>query len=444
MGPFSVRVDERALLEARVGLMRVTSRIVLFVFLPAIGLSALHNWSRLPAQHASFTGLLSGIVLVAALIWRPLQRLLVLQALLFIAVFLAVFGLAVYANGPQPGSISAACVMIAWSTLFFGGRGLVAVLGALLGVFALMAWHFSGGPPVQPDLLPNDLEFWIRAGTIFLTSGALVGLIVLAAMRAYVRTVAREREALAVAAHEENRRLSAEAESDVLQRRYLGAALASGLAHDLNNLIQVTGANAEMLRESAVSADDRDSIEQILAAADRARRMVRELLALGRPPSLALHAPEFDGTDVVRRLELMLRSAMPARVRLECIAHDGCWLLGDELRFEQVLINLVLNARDAMPAGGVLSVALRAETKAVCRLDVRDTGHGIAPEVRERIFTPFFSTKPAGEGSGVGLSSVSRAVQDVGGRVTFESTPGAGTLFSVFWPRRATDEPVAS
>jgi len=250
------------------------------------------------------------------------------------------------------------------------------------------------------------------------------------------------RDALA-AAHDESACLVAEAEHDVLQRRHLVAALASGLAHDLGNVIQVAGANAELLSETATTADDRESAEQILAAVERARRMVRELRGLGRPSEIRVGMSGFDSASVVRRLELLLRSALPRNVRAKFAADEACDLAGSEVRFEQVLINLALNARDAMPEGGALTVTLRAADDAMCRLDVRDTGVGMPSEIRDRLSAPYFTTKPASEGRGLGLSTVARAVADVGGRIAVESAPGQGTLFTVFWPRQSGERPSA-
>lgn len=430
--------------EAREGLMRVSSRILLFVFAPALFLSFLRTWTARPDLHASYAAVFGLVVIVSAVAWVPVRRFLVWQALLLIAGFLAAFAVSGHSNGPQPGATAAACVAVAWATLFFGRRGMFAVLASLLVVQVWLAWHFIGAmPPHVPDLLPESPAFWVRTTIGVLGCAALIGLIVLTALHAYLQTVERERDALAAAAREEQARLAAEAESDILQRRQMIGALAGGLAHDLNNVIHVTAVSAALLQESATTDEDRGLLEQITAAAERARRMVRELLALGRELPSEARATGFDGAEVIHRLAAMLRSAIPRQVQTEFAADDGCLLAGRVGRFEQVIINLVMNARDAMPNGGSLSVALRVADDRLCRLDVRDTGLGIAPEVRDRIFLPFFTTKPTGEGSGVGLSSVARAVKDVGGRVTFESAQGQGTLFSVFWPRLSGSDSAA-
>jgi two-component system cell cycle sensor histidine kinase/response regulator CckA len=214
--------------------------------------------------------------------------------------------------------------------------------------------------------------------------------------------------------------------------------LAAGVAHDFNNLLAAIVANAHLaledLREGAANADD---LHGILDAARRASELTRRLLAFGR------HEPvqpvTLDLGEVMRGMEALLRRVLSDRCHLELLASGPPLpVLADRAQLEQVAMNLVVNARDAMPDGGTITLETGREAHpargAIATLVVSDTGTGMDERTRERIFEPFFTTKARGRGTGLGLSTVHSVVEQARGTITVESAPGRGTTVRITFP----------
>jgi PAS domain S-box-containing protein len=220
--------------------------------------------------------------------------------------------------------------------------------------------------------------------------------------------------------------------------------LAGGVAHDFNNLLTVIMGGIEMLRSGEkLTESGRESLEAIDQASRSATDLTRKLLFYGRKSALQMEV--IDVNRLLRNLQPVLVRVVPENIRLELSTEENLpQIRGDVRSLEQVLLNLVLNARDAMPGGGKLviitssDVGTDGQTK-VC-IGVRDSGVGIPPEVLTRMFEPFFTTKPPGQGSGLGLSMVDGIVRQHGGEVRVESSPGQGTSFWIRLP--ATTENV--
>ena len=224
--------------------------------------------------------------------------------------------------------------------------------------------------------------------------------------------------------------------------------LAGGVAHDFNNLLTVIINCSSMLAESASIGRpaDLDEIEAIQTAGERARDLTRQLLAFARKQLVSPVA--LDPDAVVRKAEGLLRHVLREDISLEVCVQPGAWpVWSDPGQLEQVLMNLAVNARDAMPRGGRLALSVSN----VCvpaggppdgpaagdwvRLSVSDSGVGITSEVKAHLFEPFFTTKGPGEGTGLGLSTVYGIVTQAGGVVQVESEPGHGATFHVWLPR---------
>ncbi len=227
--------------------------------------------------------------------------------------------------------------------------------------------------------------------------------------------------------------------------------LAGGVAHDFNNLLTVVLSCTEVLRDDAAagrpaSAED---VEQIAAAGERARDLVRQLLAFARKQVMA-PAPTDLGA-VLRGSEKLLRRLLGEDLELRVEAEPGLWpVLCDPSQLEQVLMNLAINARDAMPRGGRLTIhasnvagpagspeAGTGEPAGWVKLLVRDNGMGMSEEVKAHVFEPFFTTKEPGAGTGLGLATVYGVVAQSGGKIQVESEPGVGTTFEIRLPRCA-------
>jgi len=229
--------------------------------------------------------------------------------------------------------------------------------------------------------------------------------------------------------------------------------LAGGVAHDFNNLLTVIRGNAELLlmeEEEKLGAGPRECLKQVIAAADRAANLTRQLLIFGRKQTMQMQAVALN--DLIANLTKMLKRLVREDIRLECrYAAQLPFVRADPGMLEQVLLNLVVNARDALPQGGELLIATeaasvtaaRAETDPEARageyacLTVRDTGTGIAAEHLQRIFEPFFTTKDVGKGSGLGLATVYGIVKQHQGWIEVASHLGGGTTFKIFLPAMA-------
>ncbi len=227
-------------------------------------------------------------------------------------------------------------------------------------------------------------------------------------------------------------------------------ALTTGIAHDFNNLLTgILGFTELALAQLGSERGDREEtvlhLHQVLTLSQRARDLVRQLLLLGRPEesaerTCALHA-------LVKDFTAFLRRTIPESIQIELdLAPEAITIEANPTHVQQVLLNLILNARDAMPQGGRLRlhtervwpetfrapIRTRVQHRPYVRLSVSDTGAGIAPDILPRIFDPFFTTKRTG--TGLGLSIVREIVHSYGGWIEVESEPGQGTSFHIFWP----------
>ncbi|MDQ2670477.1 MAG: PAS domain S-box protein [Gemmatimonadota bacterium] len=235
------------------------------------------------------------------------------------------------------------------------------------------------------------------------------------------------------------------------QRLEAMGRLAGGIAHDFNNLLTVIGGMAALvLKRHQSDTRDRRDLEQIAQAAERATALTQQLLAFSRQ---RVSEPEVLLTnDVVSGLAPILRRLVGEHIEFRTVlAPDLGRVTVDRAQLEQVLVNLVVNARDAMPDGGVLTIEtanveisgsfaqeqLRLERGSYVMMAVSDTGAGMDAVTQASIFEPFFTTKPAGEGTGLGLATVYGIVQQAGGGVYVYSEPGHGAVFKVYFPRAA-------
>jgi len=230
--------------------------------------------------------------------------------------------------------------------------------------------------------------------------------------------------------------------------------LAGGIAHDFNNILTVITGYGEMVAEKLV--DDpvvSEEIQEILKAADHATVLTSQLLIFSRRHVVSREA--LDLNTVVAKLERMLRRIIGEDVELITVpAASLARVRVDAAQVEQVVMNLAVNARDAMPAGGRLTIEtanveldpaysrshIGVKEGQYVMLAVSDTGKGIPPDVRSRLFEPFFTTKERGKGTGLGLSTVYGIVKQSGGEIWVYSEPGKGTTFKIYLPRLADDE----
>jgi two-component system, cell cycle sensor histidine kinase and response regulator CckA len=235
--------------------------------------------------------------------------------------------------------------------------------------------------------------------------------------------------------------------------------LAGGIAHDFNNVLTAIIGYSDLLLANHRPTDPSfQDIMQIKQNANRAAALTRQLLAFSRRQTLRPEVLQL--SDVLADLQMLLRRLVGEKIDLDLKHGRDLWLVrADHHQLEQVFVNLVVNARDAMPDGGKISLRTRNITSAECALfrqptltpadyvaiEVEDNGTGIPADVMDKIFEPFFTTKEVGKGTGLGLSMVYGIVKQTGGWVFCESEPGRGTIFRIFLPRhiaQADEAPV--
>jgi PAS domain S-box-containing protein len=211
--------------------------------------------------------------------------------------------------------------------------------------------------------------------------------------------------------------------------------LSGGIAHDFNNLLQVIGGHAQLALAADPESVGQHALE-VIAATSRASALTEQLLAFSRRQPFK--ATPTDVNEVIRGMEEVLGRLLGPDVRLEAdLAPEPCVVNCDRSKLEQIVLNLALNARDAMPGGGPLTI----QTRRVQRdgvphvlLVVADEGEGMDAETLRRAFDPFFTTKEVGKGTGLGLSTVDGIVAQCGGEIGVRSTPGRGTRFEMSFP----------
>ena len=243
----------------------------------------------------------------------------------------------------------------------------------------------------------------------------------------------------------EERLRSTERQLQQAQKMEAVGRLAGGVAHDFNNLLTaITGHVGLLLEDVSEGSEMHGDLEQIRHAAERAADLVRRLLAFSRHQVMRMRT--VDLAELSRGMERMLRRLVPEDIALSVETPPGdCTVLADPGQLEQVIMNLVVNARDAMPLGGELRLRVRPWSldepvgrmpagRCVC-LEVEDTGPGIAADDLPRLFEPFFTTKAKGHGTGLGLAMVFGIVTQSGGHVTVDSRVGQGSCFRVLLPQ---------
>jgi two-component system, cell cycle sensor histidine kinase and response regulator CckA len=268
----------------------------------------------------------------------------------------------------------------------------------------------------------------------------------------------REAEAAIVYMLETTERRALENQINQSQKMDMVGQLAGGIAHDFNNVLSaIMMANDFLLNAHKPTDPSFQDIMQIKQNATRAATLVRQLLAFSRRQTLRPQV--LDLGDALSDLTMLLRRLIGEKVKLDLVHGRDLWPVKvDVSQFEQVVVNLAVNARDAMPDGGKLSVRTANVTAEEAtqlaykgmpaaeyvRIDVSDTGTGIPADIVDKIFEPFFSTKEVGKGTGLGLSTVYGIVKQTGGFIYVDSEPGKGTSFRIFLPRHHPEKEVAS
>ena len=356
--------------------------------------------------------------------------------------------------GLAPGAFVVMVAVVVLATALFGRRGGLLTLAGLLSVTLLIGAVISTGHGPIVDVgftRPDRFSNWVRTALLLGLASALV---VVALSRILERLEAAWRSA-ASASLREARAAKELAEAEVQRRSSLEAVRASqhleamsrvagGVAHDFNNLLLVILMWADELSEQH-DAVVREGVGEIKQAANQACQLTRQLLALGSTADPVASRVDVDGA--LAALTRSLRRLLPADIAVEHVATPGLPpALVDEAAFGRIVLNLAVNAADAMPGGGTLVLStslvdaadvpepLRSAGVRYLAVRVADTRAGMDEATRARLFEPFFTTKAPGKGTGLGLATVHRTVEQASGFIRVESAPGEGSVFTVALP----------
>ncbi|NNE23225.1 MAG: response regulator [Rhizobiales bacterium] len=227
--------------------------------------------------------------------------------------------------------------------------------------------------------------------------------------------------------------------------------LTAGISHDFNNLLAVILGNLELIRLRGDDTDIRAHTDLALAATERGARLTQQLLAYSR--QITMDTVVLDPNELIRNMDDLLRRSLPATIQVETVLPAGLWhIAADRTQLESAVLNLAINARDALPGGGKVTIetaniclddnecakhGLEIEPGRYVMIAVSDTGFGMSPLALEGAMDPFFTTKPIGEGSGLGLAMVSGFTRQTGGHISIHSEPEHGTTVRLYFPEAA-------
>jgi signal transduction histidine kinase/ActR/RegA family two-component response regulator len=405
------------------------------------------------------------IAIVPGIVVLALERLWIrahwrARALLTIGVIVTCTVAGISAVGLLAGGGGALLLALIFSALLLGMRAMLAVLSVVAcGVAAVAALIVSGAlpPPVPDDVSFTHARVWLRAG------GTLVMLTALASV-AVARVIAQLEAALARVRAESAQREQAQQERTRAlevafraQKSELLGRMAASLAHDVNNSLLVISACSEMLGDGGLSEHERKETRDAIGSAVRqASSLTGQLLSLSRK---RVASPARLSTECLsEELRKVLTRLLPADTALTLECKTDAIVCADALQLQQAILNLAINARDAMPTGGCLTIRVR-ETAIGAPLpcvggevpagrfvtfEVEDNGTGMDAETAAHAFEPLFTTKPEGKGTGLGLPSVLATVQTSGGYVKLWSERDHGTRVTLYLPIDATGTPGAA
>ncbi|MCB9578092.1 MAG: response regulator [Polyangiaceae bacterium] len=374
---------------------------------------ALRNWLQLARPGAALVLALvaaMGLGLAAAARWgAPPRRILdALSAVIAVMVGLVSLLSGGFVAGPLTWGLVVPMVVLVFGDVGQLGFWFVLLLGEFVGIHAYAHANAALWRTSTPQFLPT-----------------LIGILVLITLVGVVHQHQRRRHR-----SEKARLASALAKTERLEA--LGH-LAAGVAHDFNNLLTILQTATDELKNHVEDdSDARRELSAIRYATDRGEALTRQLLLFGS--SHAVGSTTFDMREMLRMLDPVLDHLVPASITRHISLPDGrCWVNAEQRAMEQVVVNFVVNARDAMPEGGRLAIELSRRDESVV-LTVSDTGTGIAAQVMPHLFEPFFTTKPRGRGTGLGLASAHAVVRRANGQIDVSSEPGAGACFTVTLP----------
>jgi len=442
----------------REALLQRLLAVCMTVGVAAVGFSLVVSHGR-QRTSACYALLLVGVLGVASVrrAWPYALRAGLVVAVFVVASLMAYGVMGFHGTAPLLGGGA-----VITAGLLFGRRPMGVVVALLLvGVAVAGAGMVTRVLPVPDPTLVSLTEplAWSRATTLAFALWVLLGFAVTFAVEHIESAAHAQHDALTALRAEQVLRESAdqqrkEAERIAQQAQKLEVVgrLAAGVAHDFNNLLAVVQCWAELGAKPGADAARRDEARaSILAASTQGAALARQLLTIGRRSARSVREVRLD--QAVDAALFVVRRLLPEDIDLRVQHAGGSSVMADEMDVQQVALNFIVNARDAMPGGGTLQVTtgvrdVETEEAGIggplaagrwAYLCVEDSGTGVDPALRERIFEPFFTTKPQGSGTGLGLATVLYIARESGGTVGLESEPNKGARFTFHWPAVAVE-----
>jgi signal transduction histidine kinase/ActR/RegA family two-component response regulator len=446
---------DASLVRWRARLLSGVLATAVLALLPGVLIQA-WQWKDDPYERHS--GLMLAVIGLGALTalarWRaPYQR----RAAVLMAIGYLLTPVAMLTQGMNPGHFVAICTLATIAVLLYSARVAYFILGASAVCMALTAFLFAQGyasPPPHQLLDPRVPLNWLRVGLFTLFPSAMAA-VATQYLLGKLRDTLHARSQLVIQLRDEiGQRERALAELERAQARLLHAEkleavgqLAAGIAHDFNNTLAVVALEAELLKRRSLEAVAvTRGAEALLSAAERGKHLTRQLLLFSR--SEPAPRPVIDVTQAFDECVQALRRLLPSEITFELeLAAETLGVCIPPSELQQIVLNLGINARDAMPDGGSLHISLARTRLSIeaaaalelgpgeyARLSCRDSGSGMDSVTLARLFEPFFTTKRPGRGTGLGLTNVWNIAQRCGGAVQAESHPARGATLRVYLP----------
>jgi signal transduction histidine kinase/CheY-like chemotaxis protein len=411
-------------------------------------------------------GLCPLLVALALVTWRR-EWPYAVRAVTLVATFVGATGVSYFMAGFHGNMALIGATSVVLTGLLFGRRAmLLLVAGLVLVPVGAAAGMLSGVLPA-PDPAQTAVTVpsaWARTTVVAVVLWTTLGLAVTYVVEHIESALRTERDArLGLRAEQEKReradqqRRDAERVAAQAQKLELVGQLAAGIAHDFNNVLSVVQCWAELALGEVPSEENRiDGRDNIRAATRQGSALAQQLLAFCRRNVRTVEEVRLDAA--VDGIMKVLRRAVPDDIKVKVEHGEQATVRADEMELNQIILNFVVNARDAMRGGGLLRVATGVESFDAERtvvggslragrwatITVEDSGPGIDPSIHAKIFEPFFTTKPVGVGTGLGLATVLGIARESGGGVALESRPGEGARFTVYLPQETAHAMPAS
>ncbi len=427
------------LVDVRRNAIRVMRVVGIVIGILSLGVLTAQALGLEPAGEAGPTAILVLGAVFGALGWAaPVKKFTPLGAALLIAAVGLVAIIGLWSIGPSLPLGALLVVTPLLATFFFGKR--VAAAGgaavAVLLVAIFVASRLAGRTMV--GAIPGarvPYPVYVELAVMTMANVSIAVAAVYGALAAVERSFRRAREAAERELAEQGRRAAAERALAQAKRVEAIGHLAGGIAHDTRNALLVMSAGLKELRAGSRSHEEQIVLADLDRAVSNLTHTAQQLLSLARRPPAAVRPVTL--AAVVAPFVSALRRVIPADVEIRMEGRADAPVLLDPARLEQALLNLALNARDAMPAGGVLTLRLAhrlGPEEDRVSIEVEDTGNGMDPATASRMFEPFFTTKPAGAGTGLGLAIVQQFVAESGGAIEADSAVGRGTRVRMSFP----------